>query len=117
MTAMVALVAVEAAFASFARMRSNSLPLPLQAREYVRRAAGQEMGQLCIVSLHPPSAAANQRRKQRLWQNREQRLWRWSTPLQTAIVHAFGEWSPEGSMARSPLGSRTLDRAAMVNQK
>eukprot|EP00965_Chrysotila_dentata_P102079 3369398-Pleurochrysis_carterae.AAC.2 len=40
MTAMVALVAVEAAFASFASARSNSLPLSLQARAYVRRAAG-----------------------------------------------------------------------------
>eukprot|EP00965_Chrysotila_dentata_P095271 3149154-Pleurochrysis_carterae.AAC.1 len=37
--AMVSLVAVEAAFASFARMRNSSLPLPLQASVYVRRAA------------------------------------------------------------------------------
>eukprot|EP00965_Chrysotila_dentata_P087514 2888885-Pleurochrysis_carterae.AAC.2 len=39
MVEMVALVAVEAAFASAAKMRRSSLPLPLQACEYVRRAA------------------------------------------------------------------------------
>eukprot|EP00965_Chrysotila_dentata_P021213 702654-Pleurochrysis_carterae.AAC.1 len=39
MVEMVALVAVEAAFASAARTRRSSLPLPLQACEYVRQAA------------------------------------------------------------------------------
>eukprot|EP00965_Chrysotila_dentata_P180754 5966453-Pleurochrysis_carterae.AAC.1 len=37
----VALVAVEAAFASAASKRSSSLPLPLQASAYVRCAAWQ----------------------------------------------------------------------------
>eukprot|EP00965_Chrysotila_dentata_P205196 6182814-Pleurochrysis_carterae.AAC.1 len=40
---MVALVAVEAAFASVASTRRSSLPLPSQARAYVRRAAEHEM--------------------------------------------------------------------------
>eukprot|EP00965_Chrysotila_dentata_P031002 1032280-Pleurochrysis_carterae.AAC.5 len=39
----VALVAVEAAFASLARVRSKSRPLPLHASAYVRRAAGHVM--------------------------------------------------------------------------
>eukprot|EP00965_Chrysotila_dentata_P125616 4153013-Pleurochrysis_carterae.AAC.1 len=43
MVAIVALVAVDTAFASIARMRSNSLPLPLQAWAYDRRAAVHEM--------------------------------------------------------------------------
>eukprot|EP00965_Chrysotila_dentata_P079509 2622169-Pleurochrysis_carterae.AAC.2 len=43
MAAIVAPVAVEAAFASDASKRTSSLPLPSQAREYVRRTAGQEM--------------------------------------------------------------------------
>eukprot|EP00965_Chrysotila_dentata_P126145 4169191-Pleurochrysis_carterae.AAC.1 len=41
MAAMVALVAVEAAFASADRMRSSSLPLPSHTSEYERRAAAQ----------------------------------------------------------------------------
>eukprot|EP00965_Chrysotila_dentata_P216202 6189247-Pleurochrysis_carterae.AAC.1 len=41
MAAIVALVAVEAALASAASRRSNSLPLPLQANAYVRCAAWQ----------------------------------------------------------------------------
>eukprot|EP00965_Chrysotila_dentata_P044463 1478241-Pleurochrysis_carterae.AAC.1 len=40
---MVALVAVDAAFASVERMRSKSLPLPLHASEYERRAAEQRL--------------------------------------------------------------------------
>eukprot|EP00965_Chrysotila_dentata_P066218 2191333-Pleurochrysis_carterae.AAC.1 len=43
MVAIVALVAVDAAFASIARMRSSSLPLPLQAWAYDQRAAVHEM--------------------------------------------------------------------------
>eukprot|EP00965_Chrysotila_dentata_P002616 85174-Pleurochrysis_carterae.AAC.1 len=43
MAEIVALVAVEAAFASMARMRKRSLPLPLQACAYERRAALQVM--------------------------------------------------------------------------
>eukprot|EP00965_Chrysotila_dentata_P176215 5818579-Pleurochrysis_carterae.AAC.1 len=43
MVAIVALVAVEAAFASVARMRRSSLPLPLHACEYDRRAAVHDM--------------------------------------------------------------------------
>eukprot|EP00965_Chrysotila_dentata_P084722 2796160-Pleurochrysis_carterae.AAC.2 len=39
----VALVAVEAALASLASMRNSSLPLPLQAAAYERRAARQEI--------------------------------------------------------------------------
>eukprot|EP00965_Chrysotila_dentata_P028941 962072-Pleurochrysis_carterae.AAC.1 len=43
MVAIVALVAVDATFASITRMRSSSLPLPLQACVYDRRAAVHEM--------------------------------------------------------------------------
>eukprot|EP00965_Chrysotila_dentata_P158096 5222797-Pleurochrysis_carterae.AAC.1 len=43
MAAMVALVADEAAFASIARTRSSSLPLPFAEMAYVRRAAGHEI--------------------------------------------------------------------------
>eukprot|EP00965_Chrysotila_dentata_P101688 3357416-Pleurochrysis_carterae.AAC.2 len=47
---MVALVAVDAAFASFARVRSRSLPLPSHASAYVWRAAGQEMVcRICVI--------------------------------------------------------------------
>eukprot|EP00965_Chrysotila_dentata_P100173 3308944-Pleurochrysis_carterae.AAC.8 len=64
---MVALVAVEAAFASVASMRSSFLPLPLQARAYVRRAAGQVMvrrirGLQCIAWLRLPREAASRKR-------------------------------------------------------
>eukprot|EP00965_Chrysotila_dentata_P024713 819203-Pleurochrysis_carterae.AAC.2 len=43
MAEMVALVAVDAALASAERRRRSSLPLPLHASEYVRRAAVHEM--------------------------------------------------------------------------
>eukprot|EP00965_Chrysotila_dentata_P022134 732696-Pleurochrysis_carterae.AAC.1 len=43
MVAIVALVAVEAAFASAARSRRSSLPLPLHACEYDKRAAVHKM--------------------------------------------------------------------------
>eukprot|EP00965_Chrysotila_dentata_P185635 6128730-Pleurochrysis_carterae.AAC.1 len=49
MVVIVALVAVDAAFASAARMHRSSLPLPLHASAYDRRAAVQEM--VCRMSV------------------------------------------------------------------
>eukprot|EP00965_Chrysotila_dentata_P142576 4712692-Pleurochrysis_carterae.AAC.1 len=47
---MVALVAVDAAFASFARVRGRSLPLPLHESAYFRRAAGQVIvRRMCVI--------------------------------------------------------------------
>eukprot|EP00965_Chrysotila_dentata_P203488 6181750-Pleurochrysis_carterae.AAC.2 len=57
MAAMVALVAVEAAFALFASARSNSLPLPLQTRAYIRQAAGHRLGSSAIRGGKPEADA------------------------------------------------------------
>eukprot|EP00965_Chrysotila_dentata_P202186 6180986-Pleurochrysis_carterae.AAC.2 len=82
MAEMVALVAVDAALASAERRRRSSLPLPLHASEYVRRAAVHEMlpqsvlEQLCNVWLRRPSEEADQNlgRKRRMRVRPSERL-------------------------------------------